>query len=102
VDILLGSAYLDSIQVLQILAIGTIPAILNQVFASGLQARGFERQVAITNIVCVTLQLALIICASGFGGAIAAAIAFAAIQLGMFLTLAIILGRKLRLEPRSI
>lgn len=98
VEVLLGSSYLHSIQVLQLLAIGTIPAILNQVLAAGLQARGFDRQVAITNMTGVILQLIFIICVSGVGGAIAAAVAYCILQFCLLISFAIILSQKLRLE----
>ncbi len=100
VEVLLGAAYHNSIQVLQILAIGTIPAILNQVFAAGLQARGFDRQVAITNITGVILQLAFIICAAHAGGAIAGATAYCLLQFGVLITLTTVLSQKLKLEIR--
>jgi hypothetical protein len=98
VDLLLGKAYAGSVEVLQLLAFGTIPAILNQVLATGMQARSYDRQVAIINISGVALQLLLIIFTSSYGGALAAAFAYCTLQFGILITLAITLVRKLRLE----
>lgn len=98
VDLLLGKAYAGSVEVLQLLAFGTIPAILNQVLATGMQARSYDRQVAIISISGVALQLLLIIFTSSYGGAMAAAFAYCTLQLGILITLAITLVRKLRLE----
>lgn len=98
VDQLLGRAYVNSVDVLQLLAFGTIPAILNQVLATGLQARSYDRQVAIINISGVALQLSLIVFTSSYGGALAAAFAYCTLQFGILITLAITLVRKLRLE----
>jgi O-antigen/teichoic acid export membrane protein len=100
VELMLGPAYLGSVQVLQLLAIGTVPAILNQVFAAGLQARGFDHQVAVTNVSGVTLQLFIVVCTAGFLGAIAGAIAYCLLQVGMLITLSLVLNRKLKLEPK--
>ena len=98
VNILLGSGYRDAVPVFQIVAIGTIPGILNQILASGLQARGYDKQVALIGITSVIIQLGLVAIFSKFGGALSVAAAFCVLQVTSFASLSILLYRKLKSE----
>lgn len=86
---LLGSAYADSVAVLQWLAIGTIPAILNQPLAAALQARRHERLVAFVFLIAVILQLGFVALLGSPFGALGAAIAFCILQAVMLVSLSI-------------
>ena len=75
VPILLGHGYAGSVGVLQVLALGTIPGVANQILAVFLQARGSDRIVSFILLFSAVAQLALVaLLAAGlgaFGGAIA-------------------------------
>lgn len=78
--LLLGDAYVGSVSVLQLLAAGTIPAILNQPLAAALQARRYDHLVAFVYLSCVCVQLVLVGVLGGTYGAIGAALAFVILQ----------------------
>lgn len=75
VPVLIGPKYAGSVGVLQILALATIPGILNQPLAVFLQAIGLDRIVAIIMTVNVVIALVLIGFLSGLFGAVGAAVA---------------------------
>jgi len=73
VPILVGNQYVGAVSVLQILALGTIPGILNQPLATFLQAIGRDRVVSFVVMGSVVLQLGLILLLAGPFGALGAA-----------------------------
>jgi O-antigen/teichoic acid export membrane protein len=90
VPLLVGSQFADAGIVLRILALGTIPAVLNQPLAGALQAVGRERSVALLIAVGVGLQL-LVIAVFGAGfGAVGAAYAFLFLQSGLLIALVVL------------
>jgi O-antigen/teichoic acid export membrane protein len=98
VDLLLGSGYAAAVPVFQLMALGTIPGILNQILASGLQARGFDRQVARIGFTAVFIQLALVVAFSGDLGAVAAAAAYCVLQTFALALLSLLLNSKMKSE----
>ncbi|WP_211879769.1 glycosyltransferase [Pseudarthrobacter albicanus] len=85
--LLIGGAYGDSAAVLQILALGTIPAIANQPLFVFLQARGLDKPVSFLAMINVVVQLGLVAILSAYMGAIGAALAAAVSQLVMLVGL---------------
>jgi O-antigen/teichoic acid export membrane protein len=75
VDLLIGPKYQGSVPVLQILAIATIPGIINQPLSVFLQAMGRDRIVALIMSVNVVVALTLIGVLSARFGAVGAAVA---------------------------
>lgn len=57
VNVLLGSAFDESVDLLRLLAIATAPVLVNQLVATFLQARGREREVALMTALAVILIL---------------------------------------------
>lgn len=98
VDLLLGSGYWAAVPVFQLMALGTIPAILNQILATGLQARGYDRQVARIGFMSVIIQLALVAGFASVGGALAAAVAYCVLQTVALALLILLLFSKLKSE----
>ncbi|MGH1525410.1 polysaccharide biosynthesis C-terminal domain-containing protein [Leifsonia sp. L25] len=82
---------------LQILALATIPGILNQPLAVFLQATGLDRIVAIIMTVNVVIALVLIGVLSGLFGAVGAAVA-ALVTQGFVATALIVIAA--RHKPR--
>lgn len=80
VDLLLGPRYAESAIVLKVLALGTIPAILNQPLAVFLQSLGQDRIVSFITLGSVVCQLALVAFIASMFGALGAALGFAAVQ----------------------
>jgi O-antigen/teichoic acid export membrane protein len=77
VTILIGSRYSNSVPVLQILALATIPGIINQPLAGFLQALRLDRAVAIimtTNVIVVLALIAVLSALFGAPGAATAAL----------------------------
>ncbi|MDN3496516.1 lipopolysaccharide biosynthesis protein [Planococcus sp. APC 4015] len=101
VPFLLGDQYDGSAEILQWLALGTIPAIFNQPIVSALQARRYDHLVAIPWLVCVAIQLALIVILGPLLGALAAAIAFTTLQVLLFAVLTGCLVYAVRTEVSS-
>lgn len=81
VPILLGEQYRDSAPVLCILALGTIPGILNQLLSVFLQARNIDQPVARALLAVSVLQLTLVGAGVHLGHAIGASLATAGSQL---------------------
>jgi O-antigen/teichoic acid export membrane protein len=86
---ILGEDFSGSAIVLQWLAIGTVPAILNQPLASALQSRRYERLVAFIYLAAVAVQLILVATLGSLIGALGAAIAYCLLQTIMLTALAI-------------
>ena len=98
VTVLLGDAFESSATVLRLLALGTIPAILNQPMATALQARGHDRAVALTFSVSVAAQLILVGSLGHAYGAVGAGLAFCALQTILSASLVTVLLRAFRRE----
>ncbi len=101
ISTLLGAKYLSAVPVFQLLALGTIPGIVNQLLATGLQARGYDKQVARISASGVLLQLATVSSLAWSIGALGAAIAYSTLQSGVFIALTLLLIRKINLEDLS-
>ena len=96
VDLLIGPQYEGSSMVLRILALGTIPAILNQPLVVFLQALGHDRIVSFITLGSVVCQLAMVALITSLLGALGAAVAFAGLQvfvLAGLTTTAIVTGK---------
>ncbi|MDF2045937.1 oligosaccharide flippase family protein [Microbacterium sp. Kw_RZR3] len=87
VSTLLGTEFAGSAHILQLLAVGTIPAIINQPLAAALQARRYDHLVASVYLASVVIQLGLVFSLGGTLGALGAAIAFCVLQVLMLLSL---------------
>ncbi len=99
VVLLIGSQYQGSVGVLQILALGTIPAVLNQPIAVFLQARGHDRVVAAVVTFGVLIQLALTIVLSQRFGAVGSAWAYVVLQVGVLGCLLLVAARRAGRRP---
>ncbi|MBG6237083.1 O-antigen/teichoic acid export membrane protein [Mycetocola sp. CAN_C7] len=88
VELLIGSEYEGSAEVLRFLALGTIPAILNQPLAVFLQSMGHDKPVAFVTMTSVALQLAFVVFFGAMFGAAGAAIGFGVVQLLNLVSLA--------------
>lgn len=84
VPFLLGSAYAGAVPLLQLLAGGSIFAVLNQPLAAILQARRYDRAAAVIYCSGVVAQLGLIAGLASALGAIAAGVAYCVLQVGIF------------------
>jgi O-antigen/teichoic acid export membrane protein len=93
VSILIGSQYEQSAVILQILALSTIPAILNQPLSVILQSMGHDRLVSFVMVGSVGLQLSAVAIAAPAYGAVGAAISFGFVQLSILISLLMIAGR---------
>ena len=93
VDFVMGDAYAGSALVLAVMAVGTIPAIINQPLAMFHQSRGNERFVARTIGGAVVVQMMLILVLAAAVGAVGAAWAFLIAQTALLAVLAVILFR---------
>lgn len=93
VGLLLGAEYEGSAAVLQILALGIIPAVAAQPLATYLQALGHDRVVATTLTVVVIVQLLGVAAASAWGSVVDVAVVMALGQLAMASTLAVVAVR---------
>ncbi|WP_169078845.1 lipopolysaccharide biosynthesis protein [Microcella alkalica] len=98
VPVLLGGAYTDAVPVLQVLALGTIPAILNQPMAVALQTHGMDRAVAVITTSSAFARLAIVASFAVAMGALAASWAFAITQMFASSVYAFLLLRGLRKE----
>jgi len=87
VALLLGPEFATSAPVLQWLAVGTIPAILNQPLAAALQARRYDHLVAGVYLGSVVVQLGLVAWLGLALGALGAALAFFILQILMLVSL---------------
>ncbi|SOE74926.1 Membrane protein involved in the export of O-antigen and teichoic acid [Streptomyces sp. OV198] len=96
VTVILGDDYAESADVLQVLALGTVPAIANQPLAVFLQSRGHQRPVSFLLVVGVSLQLATVLVLGPGSGALAAA---AALALGQAVLLVGLLSLTRRYSP---
>jgi O-antigen/teichoic acid export membrane protein len=101
VDILIGDEYQGATPVLQILALGTIPAIFNQPLAAFLQAMRFDRVVSLITVSAVIVQLVSVAILASHLGAVGAAIGFLSLQVLIFISLGVVLIRVLRLQQKK-
>ncbi|WP_185022662.1 lipopolysaccharide biosynthesis protein [Curtobacterium sp. PhB115] len=87
-DFLLGSHYDGAGPVLALLALGTIPAVINQPCAAFLQARGFDRYVGRVTLLAAVAQLIAVGLLGHLFGAIGAGWAYLGLQIVNFILLA--------------
>ena len=99
VELLLGAQYSGSAAVLQILALGVIPAVAAQPLATYLQALGHDRIVGATLSVVIVVQLLGVAGASAWGSVTDVAAMVALGQLAMAATLAVVAVRVWRAKP---
>ncbi|MFJ6284410.1 lipopolysaccharide biosynthesis protein [Pseudarthrobacter oxydans] len=100
VTVLVGPEYDDSGGILQVLALGTIGAVLNLPVASFLQSLGRDRVVSAIITTGVVVQLALVACLSLQYGALGASLAFCVLQGLILISLVIAVFAK-RQRPLS-
>jgi O-antigen/teichoic acid export membrane protein len=96
VALLLTTTYSGSARLLSVLAIGTIPAIANQILSVTLQARGHQSAPALLLLLGVTIQLLTVSAVGSHGGAMTAAIAFLAMQIFLLVGLSVSIIRAVR------
>lgn len=89
---LLGPDYASSSPLLQLLALGTIPAILNQPLATALQARRHDRLVSNLVVSAVLIQLLLVSILGTLLGSIGAGIAYCLLQTLLLIGLTFSIG----------
>jgi O-antigen/teichoic acid export membrane protein len=94
VETLIGPNYVGSADVLRILALSTVLSIANQPLFVFLQARGFDRPIALITVVSVLVQLSLVALLSGTIHALGAAVASICTQLILFLLMGALLANK--------
>jgi len=98
VPFLLGSQYQDAVGVFQVMAIGTIPALLNQPLAVFSQMRGGDKAVGVVTALGIAFRLVATFGLSTALGAIGGALAFALSQVVLLVGFSVILVRLVRLE----
>lgn len=98
VPVLLGDDYTGSVGVLQLLALGTIPGVANQILAVFLQARGSDRPVSFILLFSAVAQLVLVALLVADLGAFGGALASSGSQLIAFIGL---VGLALRLRSHG-
>lgn len=101
VPILLGAAYEDSVLVFQIMALGTIPALLTQPLAVFSQMRGADRSVGILTACGIAVRLAATAVLAAGLGAVGGALAYALAQALLVVALGTVFVRAVRNEPRE-
>jgi O-antigen/teichoic acid export membrane protein len=94
VDVLLGSKYTDSSDVLRLLALAAMLSVANQPLFVFLQSRGFDKAASLVTVSCILLQLILVVALSSSMHALGAALASVCAQFFMFLALVVVLARK--------
>ena len=97
VPLILGQQYVGAVPVLQILAVGTVAGVANQILSVFLQARNADRAVGIALVTVAVLQLTLVATFVSLGGPVGAAWASAGLQ---FLTFVWLAGITLRRSER--
>ena len=95
VPVLVGDQYRDAIPVLQLLALGTIPAVLNQPLATFLQSIGHDRLMAWLLLASIPGYLGLVALLGPRFGAVGTGFAFIATQTTLFVVLLVVLLRLL-------
>lgn len=98
VPLLLGEEYASAVAVFQIMALGTIPALLNQPLAVFSQMRGGDKAVGVVTSLGVAARLAATFLLSAWLGASGGALAFALSQVLLLGGLIIVLVRTARKE----
>lgn len=94
VEILLGSEYKGSADVLRVLALAAMFAVGNQPLFVFLQSRGFDRAASLITVGCIFVQLSLVLVLAPFLHAIGAALASLCSQLLMLIALVVVLLKK--------
>jgi O-antigen/teichoic acid export membrane protein len=102
VHILLGEQYQGSAAVLRLLAIATIPAIVNQICAVSLQSLGHDRAVAGMVSGAVLVQLVLVCVLASAHGALGAGVALLIMQCTLMLALLAYIAVVRRAAPRPV
>lgn len=105
VDTLIGSNYAGAGDVLRILAVSTVFAIANQPLYVFLQARGFDRPIALITLLSVLLQLVLVSVLAGTMHELGAAFALLCTQIVLLVAMGVLLATKwdqLRNEVTSL
>lgn len=96
VDTLIGSSYVGAGDVLRVLAVSTVFAIANQPLYVFLQARGFDRPIAMITIMSVLLQLVLVAVLSNSMHGVGAAFALLFTQILLLAAMGSLLASKWR------
>jgi O-antigen/teichoic acid export membrane protein len=102
VEALVGSQYEGSATVLQLLAIGTIPAIVNQPLAIFLQSMGHDKIVSAITVSSVFVQLGLLAALSSAHGAAGAAGAFVLLQFMVLILLLVAFRAAIARTPSEV
>lgn len=92
VSTLIGPNYPGSVEVLRTLAAATILSIVNQPVYVFLQARGFDKQIALITLFSVLIQLALVALLSSSMNAYGAAVAYLCTQLVLLISMGLLLA----------
>lgn len=101
---LIGPNYSGSADVLRVLAFATVLSIANQPLYVFLQARGFDKPIAMITVLSVVAQLALVALLAGSLNALGASFASFFTQLILFTSMAILIASKwnqLRAEVKT-
>jgi O-antigen/teichoic acid export membrane protein len=94
VETLIGTNYAGSADVLRILAISTVVGIANQPLYVFLQARGFDKPIALITVATVIIHLSLVALLSSNIHALGAAVASLCTQTVLFLSMVSLLAKK--------
>lgn len=98
VPLLLGDAYSDSVLVFQIMALGTVPALLTQPLAVFSQMRGADRAVGLFTASGIAVRLGATAALAAAFGAAGGALAYALSQTLLSIVLGIVFIRAVRRE----
>ncbi len=98
VPLLLGEKYADSVLVFQVMALGTIPALLTQPLAVFSQMRGADRAVGILTAAGIAVRLLATAALAAAFGAAGGAMAYALAQAVLVVALGIVFMRALKKE----
>lgn len=101
VPLLLGVAYLDSVLVFQVMALGTLPALLTQPLAVFSQMRGADRAVGVLTAGGIVVRLAATAALATLFGASGGALAYALSQSILVVALGAVFVRTIRKERSS-
>lgn len=98
VPLLLGEAYSDSVLVFQIMALGTVPALLTQPLAVFSQMRGADRAVGLVTASGIAIRLGATAALAAAFGAAGGALAYALSQTLLAVVLGVVFVRAVRRE----
>jgi O-antigen/teichoic acid export membrane protein len=94
VETLIGPNYVGSADVLRILALSTVVSIANQPLYVFLQARGFDKPIALITVLTVVIHLSLVSLLSTNIHALGAAVASLCTQIVLFLSMGTLLANR--------